>query len=288
MKDQVRPSFLEHLLARESGIQPERFNWYVDNLDRRVLRYPQVATAGVPLRHKRTGEFVVEVLTVREYFKTLGVDHLFCSRDPQCLVAMQYAAINPLGFVGYQFGEKILIEHGYYRAARRQSSSEQWYDSYYVGMAHCWAAAKTDGLVQLSGGQLVIATSHNYWRGLFLGKHNVLCFDDLRKEVAQEMIIKDIMTATERTLEHALQLRGIGYPHDLPLRKSVVLMDGLPPVVLRCTRAGLLACAHLCGVQAVLDFLDDCTVSVDEFGTSLIDYLLEFAEDSVSGLMGYD
>jgi hypothetical protein len=284
MREHARIDFLAHLLARESGLRPECFDWYKCNIDKMAFHYPVVVTPGLPVRHPNNGALILEQMTVRQYFATLGVDHLFVADDPQCLRSMQYAAINALGFVGYQFGERILIEHGYYRAACRRvdvGGEERWVECYYSGAVTAWRPGAKQVLHQDGAGRIFVPTSTNEWRGDFLGKNDIWSLDDLRRADAQERVIRDVLTDIDQHLADALAARGIADPHGLPIVRSILIAPELPHVSLRCTRAGLLACAHLCGVQPVLDLLDHGIVRVDEFGTSMIDYMLEFTNDIV-------
>lgn len=279
-----RDDFLQHLLARESGLNLNCFDWYRRNLDNLAVIYPRVASPGVPVRHPETRGLMLSEMTIREYFSALGVDHLFIAHDPACLPRMQYAAINALGFVGYQFGEKILIEHGYYRPASLrldERGEARCLETYYVGLPALQRPQSIHRLARDRATGNILSTPTNEWRGVFLGKNGIWTFDDLRSQAGQEAAIRDILTNLDQRLSDALNSRGLSGFHSRKIVRSVSISPEFPPVKVRCTRAGLLACAHLCGIQAVVEFLDHGVVRVDEFGTSIVDYLLEFADDRV-------
>lgn len=115
--------FLAKLLARESGIDPALFPWYVREFGSPVLAYPAVTAPGRGIRDARTGRLTFRPVTVAHYFEALGVRDDFDSCDADCIEVMQHASTNALGFIGYQFGESILIDAGYYRPERAGSCS---------------------------------------------------------------------------------------------------------------------------------------------------------------------
>src|SRR5450755_1135907 len=84
--------FLSKLLAIESGIDPARFETYVREYESPVMRYARAVSPGRVIRDTATGGYRFEPMTVPEYFKTLGVDHLFDSASAACMRRMQYAS----------------------------------------------------------------------------------------------------------------------------------------------------------------------------------------------------
>lgn len=263
--------FLQLLLGRESGIDPNGFNWYVENLDKRCITYPIIVGPKYALRDKQ-GRFLLKEYTVREYFCALEVDHLFDATSEHCIYQMQCAAINPLGFVGYQFGEAILDELGYYelRQIDLYNSSER------VQSRDILPSAAETSLTREWLGDAMFSAPLNTWRGKFTGKHGVSSLADLRTPLAQELIIREALRSYLRQLRKFIPLIKSEPPAaSLVIRTSIC--DKLPPLHVDCTTSGLLAAAHLCGVPAVAEFLASGIIARDEFGTSLLDYVQEFA-----------
>jgi hypothetical protein len=285
------PAFLERLLARESGIRVDQFEWYRDNIDTPMLCYPEVVSIGVPRRDFATGDLVKRCMTVREYFATLGVDHLFCASDPSCVRAMQYASINALGFVGYQFGEAILFEHGYYNPprvwGRAPDGCSSLFYSYYIGPISCWSGDERQRYhLGPDGRKPVIATASNTWAGRFSGKNGVRCLEDLRTVQAQETIIREVLKKNLALIQAQLRLTPRRMREYFPADRLVSLYRDFPPITLRCTISGAIAAAHLCGVPAVVDLLTTGIVKEDEFGTSIVDYINEFSGFDLDVLLG--
>jgi hypothetical protein len=172
------------------------------------------------------------------------------------------------------------MEHGYYEpATARVLGSDgriENLDSYYVGPVHPWRVGVTSHLHQPVGKRrAVMATSTNTWKGNFTGKNGVYSLRDLRDSCIQEKVIRDIMAATQRALERSYASLGLGSPASFPISKRILIAPSLPLVEISCTSSGLLAAAHLCGLTAVVDFLTKDVIARDEFGTSILDYLLE-------------
>lgn len=280
-------AFLDALRAFESGIDPERHAFYVENFRRPVLQYPPVSSPGEVVRDPETGGYAPEPCTVEEYFRRLGVLHLFDEQRPRSLVAMQYASTNALGFVGYQLGEAVLIDTGYYRAARRpvaagnlspedaqahRDGEPPTCDSLYVGGIddRAWRDGRTTHLHRSPDtGELVLATHVNRWRGEFLGKAGISSFDDLRGQAAQEILIRDILRFNHDRLVRRLAENGA--------ELGPLLAQALPRSGPAATVSGVLAAAHLCGAYGAADALVQGTAPSDEFGTSMHAYLARFS-----------
>jgi len=222
------------------------------------------------VRDGSTGECRRARLTVREYFRTLGVDHLFSPAEPDSLRQMQYAAINPLGFVGYQIGEAILAATGFYAPPRVERRGEAC-DRYYVGSlpAGTWRDGRREAPVSLPGRGEIVATDVNTWRGTFNGRYGIHSLDDLRSGPRQEYVIRDLMDFNRASIEAVLSQSGSSLARELSVPRSV-------PV----TMSGVLAAAHLCGAEAVVAYLHSGADAADEFGTRLSRYL--------AALGGYD
>jgi hypothetical protein len=126
--------FFRELLAFESGLDPHLFEWYVQNQFCPVISYWRVESCGRIFRDWDTGKPIQDLITVARYFEILGVSELFNVHRVSCITDMQYRAMNPWGFFGYQLGEGILIDLGYYEPEMVSSSTHgPGLPSYYVG-----------------------------------------------------------------------------------------------------------------------------------------------------------
>ena len=257
--------FLAKLLARESGIDPALFPWYVREFDSPVLTYPAVTAPGRGIRDARTGRFTFRPITVAHYFEALGVREFFDPRDAGCIEVMQHASTNALGFIGYQFGESILIDAGYYRPERVRIGNPRGFtetvESYYIGAIDesMWHGGRTQMLYQMPGTRrLVLATDVNCWRGTFTGKNGVRTTADLKDPGKQRRIIRDVADLNYRRIKAIFK------------RMNYTLPAGE-------TWSALIAAAHLSGCQAAARFALAGTNVMDQFGTSVHTYFEGFA-----------
>ena len=153
---------------------------------------------------------------------------------------LQYKSENFLGFVGYQFGEALLIDLGYYR------------DDFYYGNG----AAK------------------NTWGGQFTGKNGINSLDDLKTDV-QELVIRDAFTSNFNVIENGLNAQGRSL--DDLVGRTVTYEDtngGTVEVELSLT--GIMAASHLRGAFGTLQLLTGGGASADENGTSILQYIEQF------------
>jgi hypothetical protein len=274
--------FLRHLLALESGLDPALFDWYVQHYHTSIINYPKVIAVGRVMRDDTTGIPVADTLTVREYFETLGVAHMFDPASRACIARMQFGAINPLGFIGYQIGEAILVSTGYYvpeQVSLEGVHSRDKYDAYYVGYLpnDTWRGGRRMILYGASAGhQGSLATDVNAWRGTFTGKNGICSLDDLRTRQGQQTVIRDIIAHNYIAMRCELFDRGADFKSALLARSSATSHFG-GKETMALTMSGLLAAAHLCGASATTDFLLFGTISSDEFGASVLDYAMEFS-----------
>ena len=253
------------LLARESGIDPALFPWYVQNFDSPVLTYPAVTAPGRGIRDARTGRFTFHPTTVACYFEALGVGDFFDSRDADCIEVMQHASTNALGFIGYQFGESILIDAGYYRPERvrigKRRGLVETVDSYYIGAIDegAWLGGRTEMLYQFPGTRrLVLATDVNRWRGTFTGKNGVRTTGDLKDPGKQRRVMRDVADL------NYLRMKAIFKRTNYTLRAGE-------------TWSALIAAAHLSGCEAAARFALSGTHVTDQFGTGIHTYFEIFA-----------
>ena len=255
--------FLAELLSTETGIFPSKFNWYVENLNKPVVRSVRVTAPGRVFRD-RTGQIETECISVRAYFTNLGVFDLFDPHDPRCLRLMQYRAINALGFVGYQIGEGALIDSGYYIPAR-VAVGDANYESYYSGEVDptMWSNGKRAQLYAFRNGtKTIFATDVNRWEGRFTGQEGVVSLEHLKNPELQERVIRRIIDRNLVTIESGLRQAGT------TLREAAKKLDA--------SVASVIAMAHLGGPFAALAALGRREFSSDEIGTSLQEYLNAF------------
>lgn len=257
--------FFGALLDLESNIDSARVGAAAGDDDLPDLDYWAVETPGRLRRHPDSGEPVGERITFSEFLVRTGVAEL---RRTHGLTAAQHAVINPWGFVGYQFGEPLLIDLQYYRPAVETVTIEgvaHRLPSYYAGSlpVSTWRAGRTSHLFEDEfSGLLRIGTDVNTWRGTFTGRDGITCLDDLRTARGQRAVLRRSLHRNATILENHLSRHGHSMWSGDP---------GLPPP------AALLAACHLSGPQSVIGHLATSTPYRDETGTSLTSYLERFA-----------
>jgi len=152
------------------------------------------------------------------------------------LTDLQYSSTNFLGFVGYQFGEPILIDLEYYT-----------FDS-------------TPGV--------------NDFSGTFTGKNGVNSLDDLKTNV-QEQIIVDEFALNLGIIQNGLANSGQSLDDFIGETLQFTDVDG-STVEVELSLTGLLAAAHLRGPFGTLNLLQNGTASADEIGTSILQFAEQF------------
>lgn len=172
-----------------------------------------------------------------EVIRQVGQDRLdaFEAGD-LTLTDLQYSSENFLGFVGYQFGEPILIDLGYYE-----------FDS-------------TPGTNDFSGN--------------FTGKNGVNSLDDLKTNI-QETIILDEFQLNLTRIETGLANAGSSLDEFIGQTTTATDTDGSETTV-ELSLTGILASAHLRGAFGTLDFLLNSVASADEIGTSNVQFIEQF------------
>jgi hypothetical protein len=153
---------------------------------------------------------------------------------------MSYASTNSLGFVGYQFGEALLIDLGYYD------------DDVFFGNG---AAANT-------------------WDGNWTGKNGVNSFEEFKTEAAQEVAIREAFGHNLKIIERGLARQGESLSDYVGTTRSYVENGETKTIEL--TLTGIMAAAHLRGAFGTLNLLQNGSVSADEFGTSILRYIDQF------------
>ena len=240
-------------------------------MDSAVLDYWVVERPGRLRRSWETGDPLRERITVREFLRRTDVLDHFARRAQTGIEAVQAAVINPWGFVGFQFGEPLLIDLEYYRPAVVSAviaGEAIELPSYYAGpetMPETWRHGRRSFLSSSGDSRTNWreATDVNTWRGTFTGKDGVRSLADLRRPGAQFAILR-------RSLRHSMAI--LSEQEGSPFRDPWDGSRGGPPL------AGLLAASHLCGPYAVAEYLSSGALRADEAGTSIATYLDEFAD----------
>ncbi|MFS4580057.1 calcium-binding protein [Phaeobacter sp. C3_T13_0] len=154
---------------------------------------------------------------------------------------MAYHSTNSLGFVGYQFGEALLIDLGYYQD-----------DFYYLG-----------------------GDSINRWDGTWTGKNGVNSLDDFKSHAAQDTAINEAFGYNFEILSHYLGQQGRSISDYVDQTVSYRDVNGaMVDVTLSLT--GLMAAAHLRGASGLATLLLSDIASTDEYGTSILKYVQDF------------
>lgn len=154
--------------------------------------------------------------------------------------AMSYRSMNSLGFVGFQFGEALLIDLGYYE------------DDTYYG-----AGAAT-----------------NTWDGTWTGKSGVNSLDDFMTKEAQTAAIQEAFGYNLQILQN--QLGVYGKSLDDYIGQSRTYTQNGQEVTVTLSLTGILAASHLRGAWGTAALLLDNAVSTDENGTSILKYIEQF------------
>jgi hypothetical protein len=263
------PDFFRLLLDIESKIDSSDLDQFMAGLHDRTVDYWAVERPGRLSRTWNEGAPVRERITGAEFLERTGVLGLFNLGD---ITAVQSAVINPWGFVGYQFGESLLIDLGYYRPAVEKvpvDGTEVMLPSYYASHLpeSTWRHGNRSQVFddELSR-QTRVGTDTNTWRGTFTGKDSVNSFDDLRTSACQTAVLRTSLRRSAAVIEKQLARTGDSLWTE---------RDGR-------TAAGLLAAAHLGGSWSVVEYLMSGAEGTDEAGTSIAAYLKEFAEVPLS------
>ena len=167
--------------------------------------------------------------------------------------AMSYRSMNSLGFVGYQFGEALLIDLGYY----------------------------DDDLFYGNG------AASNTWDGSWTGKNGVTSLEDFMTKEAQEVAIREAFGFNLKIIQDGLASRGESLADYIGTTRSYV--ENGQSVEVPLTLTGIMAAAHLRGAYGTLNLLQNGSVSADEYGTSILRYIQQFGgydapsiEDSIA------
>jgi hypothetical protein len=90
---------------------------------------------------------ISEPTTVNEFFTKLGINEIYnptTPHDSNMFKSMQYNSLNAWGFVGYQLGEAVLIDAGYYSPKTVKIEGKE-YDNFYMFVPDStWIGCKTE------------------------------------------------------------------------------------------------------------------------------------------------
>lgn len=154
--------------------------------------------------------------------------------------AMSYRSTNSLGFVGYQFGEALLIDLGYYD------------DDVFYGNG----------------------AASNTWDGTWTGKNGVDSLEEFKTADAQEVAIQEAFGMNLQIIEGGLANAGKSLDDYIGTTGSY--QQNGETVIIELSLSGILAAAHLRGAYGTLDLLLSGAVSTDENGTSILQYIHQF------------
>ncbi|MEX0349892.1 MAG: hypothetical protein AB3N15_10760 [Paracoccaceae bacterium] len=154
--------------------------------------------------------------------------------------AMSYRSMNSLGFVGYQFGEALLIDLGYY----------------------------TDDVFYGNG------AASNTWDGTWTGKNGVDSLAEFTTAEAQERAIQEAFGYNLQVIETGLGYQGESLSDYIGTTRTYLENGQEVSVTLSLT--GIMAAAHLRGAWGTLSLLQGGNVSTDEYGTSILRYISQF------------
>ncbi|PHV02698.1 sugar-binding protein [Iodobacter sp. BJB302] len=289
--------FLDNMRAFESGIDPAKADFYKQNFNSPILRYAKVVTPGVPVRDPSTGSLIIEPTTVNQYFTKLGLNTIYnpnAADQAAMFKTMQYSSLNAWGFIGYQLGEALMIDTGYYSPVKYVSATENLDKFYIFAPDSTWANGVTEATIEIpgSGGNKVRGTHNNRWEGTFSGRNGVNSFADLKNPAKQEYVIRDAMRFNYGVMSEKLAAANITWAQALAKSWPGKDENG-NPITIKATMSGLLAAAHLGGAWGAADLLITNKVACDEQGTCVTTYIDKFGnydtqidtpnDDTISG-----
>ncbi|MGO4743241.1 hypothetical protein [Serratia quinivorans] len=271
--------FLTAIRTFECSIDPLEANYYDAHYeDDKAVSYQQVEYPGRVIRDK-DGVPLLSTTSIKGYFIKLGIDKYYTrgSSDPEMFRKMQYAVMNYLGFVGYQFSEHDLWDLGYYHHYDKENLPMYYSD---VDVSN-WSNGVRDKIMVLPEGKIHI-TDVNTWRGTFTGKHDINSFDDVINPDKQEFIARDHFDNKYQNI--VLQLSGHGKTLSDYLGKTLrwskcqprLAPPGDRPDEVAISLSGLLAGAHLRGAEGVVALLVNHENHADENKTAILQYVYDF------------
>ncbi|WP_429072802.1 hypothetical protein [Aeromonas veronii] len=282
--------FIQAVWVFESSIDPTKQAYYNANWNNPVISsYPLVTSPGNVIRDSYTGEPLQQYnLTVKEYFSTLGVAHIYDPEKPmQNWGEIQASVINYLGFVGFQFQESDLQTLGYYNF-QTETVKGITYPKHYVDVpvSH-WRYGVKEYLEtdpKIVSEPTIVTDTVNYIDMNFTGKNGVSSLKDFMDPSKQIFIIKDHFNNKYTGIVKGLSKHGKNINDYLGI---TITWDGLTPMVspppggrsnnVIITMSGLLAGAHLRGAEGIVSMLIDGKNPEDENGTYILQYVQDYA-----------
>ena len=265
--------FFDLLLDIESNIPSADPRWHGASNDEHI-DYWRVHQPGTIMRSWDSGEPVAERIGVGEFMRRTGVDDLYARRDVVGLRSAQYAVMNPWGFVGYQFGEPLLIDLQYYSPLQQSVTLDDGttssLPSYYSSAlpVSTWRHGETEHVYYDDLARtLRVGTDVNRWLGTFTGKDSIGSLDDLRTASGQEAVLRSSLRRNASILDRHLAKSGDALwsvRHDRP------------------PAASLLAASHLCGPFSVTSYLKSRVAHEDEAGTTIQTYIDHFSDAALA------
>lgn len=140
---------------------------------------------------------------------------------------MSYASTNTLGIVGYQFGQALLIDLGYYD------------DDVFFG----------DG------------AATNTWDGTWTGKNGITSLAEFKTKAAQETAMREAVGFNLKIIEEGLGNGGESLSDYIGTKPSYV--ENGQTVTVALTLTEIMAAAHLRGAYGTLNLLQGGNVSTD-------------------------
>ena len=288
--DKTWDDFIQTVWAYESSIDPSQQTFYEQNWDKPVMgSYPLVQYPGRVTRDPDTGNPEMSgMLTVEQYFETIGVDHLVKFGSP--IIDWEYVqsnVINYLGFVGFQFQESDLHDLGYYEYATVTIDGRS-YPSHYVDVPTSNWTNGTTAFLDTDPSQVsepTWVTDVIHWdAGKFTGKHGINDYYDFTNPEKHKLIIQDHFANKYQGIVSGLAAQDKSLDDYLG---TMLTWDGLDPPVspppgnransVTLTLSGLLAGAHLRGAEGVIELLIQHKNPADESGTYILQYVQDYA-----------
>lgn len=207
--------------------------------------------------------------------------------------AAAYRCVNYLGFVGFQVGEGVLIESGYYAPEKYPWDDGKSLPAYYywVDDEKVFANKELRAKIQPEGfSHPILATSYNMWRGDFTGLNGLTGpagagvgwekkIEKLRTKDVQQRVIRAVMEANLETLVKRMSTPGESRRGTLAriLSTPFYKQERDEGVKITPTISGLLAGAHLRGASGLAqDLKAGHPTGSDETGTTSFDYVQRF------------
>ncbi|MXX41644.1 MAG: hypothetical protein F4Z53_01160 [Acidimicrobiales bacterium] len=290
--DRSQPSksydeFIDAVWAYESDIDPSEQSYYNDNWDNPVESYPEVEYPGRVIRDDNGDPVEATGLTIEEFFKIIGIGHLYSPADPSPdWRLIQSNVINYLGFVGFRFQESDLVDLGYYEF-ETTTEMQITYPIHYVDVPNShWAHGVREFVAYppIVDRSTIVRDVVVFADDFFTGKNGINNYADFTTPDKHILVIKDHFENKYQGIVSGLSARGKTLQDYLDTEVYWNQLD--PPVNpppggrtndVKITLSGLLAGAHLRGAEGVVSLLVDHKNPSDENGTYILQYVQDYA-----------